>query len=145
MATRTLALKFTNHSGAPFAGKKVWITPSTRVLDTSGAVILEGVPIVVTLDSAGAANVTLLCTDSASINPTGFTYRCTPSWANSRPIDFLFPSGAGSLALSSIGSVPATAGTPIVVGPQGPAGPVGITVSSTAPVSPVLNQLWLQV
>lgn len=35
-----------------------------------------------------------------------------------------------------------TAGAP---GPQGPAGDPGITVSETAPPSPALNDLWLQI
>lgn len=146
MATnRVLTMRFTDHSGVPFADNRVWITPSTRVYDTSGTVVLEPAPITVFLDANGAGSVNLLCSDSANINPSGFSYRCTPSWKNSRPIDFLMPSGSGSIALSSIGSVPSTKGTPIVVGPQGPAGPVAVTVSATAPTSPVLNQLWLQV
>jgi len=145
MAYRVLTMKFTDNSGVPFSGNRVWITPSTRIYDTAGSVILEPTPIQLYLDATGSASVTLLCTDSSNINPVNFTYRLTPSWKSGRTIDFPLVSGSGSVALSSIGSVPSTTGTPIVVGPTGPMGPVAITVSSTAPANPVLNQLWLQV
>jgi hypothetical protein len=39
-------------------------------------------------------------------------------------------------------------GSPGGTGPQGmpgPPGPAGITVSTTAPTSPTVNQLWLQI
>ena len=145
MQTRLLTMHFEDHDGNPLSGRKVWVTASTRVYDTQGHVVLEPIPVIMTLNLNGYAERDFLCSDSDGINPTGWTYRLTPSWKNARPIDFKLVKGTGSVSIDQIGSVPATTGAPIVTGPQGPPGPVAITVSSTAPTNPVLNQLWLQV
>ena len=145
MDTRTITFTFTDNHGTPLSSKKVAISSSTRIYDLTGHVVLEPVPISVTLDGTGSGSISLLCTDSSGITPTGFTYRLTPSWRNALPIDFYLPKGTGSVTLDQVGDVPHTIGEVVVVGPQGPTGPAGITVSSIAPSSPTVNQLWLQV
>lgn len=144
MQTRLLTMQFIGTAGAPVARKRVWVTPSARVLNLTGGLILEPVPVVLNLDETGYAEVELLCTNSTEITPTGFTYQLNPSWKNSHPIDFALPYGPDPVDLSTLTPVALSRGVAITVGAQGPMGPLGVTVSPDAPDSPSLNQLWLQ-
>lgn len=49
-----------------------------------------------------------------------------------------------TLDLSAVG-IEVGIGVPGAQGPQGPQGDPGITVSSTAPPSPSVNDLWLEI
>jgi hypothetical protein len=142
--TRLLTMQFVGTTGIPVANKRVWITPSARILDLVGSHILEPVPVIFNLDETGYAEVELLCTNSTEITPVGFTYQLNPTWKNSNPIDFALPYGPNPVDLSTLTPTSLSRGVAITVGPQGPMGPVGVTVSQTAPGSPSLNQLWLQ-
>ena len=126
----------------PSAGT-VTFTPSvTYVLDAANQQVISPEKITCTLDAegyitdeTGARGVYLIATDSPGLNPSGFTYKVVVtlgSGATSKTWTFNIDVPSGSERdISQIAPVPASGGTPTVVGPAGPANDLSIGTVTT--------------
>jgi hypothetical protein len=110
----------------------VTFTPAPPVLLAAGAAPPQTMlpqPVTAVLDDDGALDVTLIATDDAGLNPTGWTYRVRARLDDGRldgwqPYSIAVPAGSVT-DLTLVTPVPPSTGEPVIVGPQGPAGDPG--------------------
>ena len=72
LTTITVTATYSDGTGAPLYGY-ITFTPSTDLTDSTGRVILRAAPIVANLVK-GAISVTLICTDNATVSPSGWSW-----------------------------------------------------------------------
>ncbi len=131
VVTRVVLGVYLTADGAPARGR-VTFTPSSRIVDASDAVVVEGT-LVATLDANGQFQIELPTTDNALLSPAGWAYIVSVRLYGVKPQNFyaFLPYGDGSpvdllsdASLDSSVSAPVGTGSTIsgtgLIGPRGP-------------------------
>lgn len=124
LPTVTLTGTFAHPDGSPMKGS-VSITPVPgKVVSADTGITVQG-RAKAKLDANGAVSLTVLATDAAGINPTGFTYRVTIAFPDATGDEFFtaLPASAPAVKLPAITPASSDEGNYIVI--TGPAGPPG--------------------
>jgi hypothetical protein len=133
LQTVTIQARCFHPDGKPMYGS-ITLTPAPPLItDADGNNLIIGSAVMVfDAVAGGVAEVTVLASDSAGINPTGWAYTVTESWigAKGRTYPLLLPAAAPVVKLAEVAPAADTpTGSYITVpgpiGPQGPAGPQG--------------------
>lgn len=137
--TREVTGTYLTAAGLPAKGR-VTFTPTTRVVDTNDAVVIEDT-ITAALDIDGSFSIELPTTDNGLLQPLGWAYEVNVRLYGVKPQKFfgLLPYGDGSpvdlltdVSLTTSGvqsTVSQTGGTGGSIGPRGP----GILLGEGAP------------
>ncbi|MDP5310398.1 glycerophosphodiester phosphodiesterase [Streptomyces poriferorum] len=127
LPTVTLTGTYTHPDGSPMKGS-VSITPVPgKVVSAATGYTVQG-RAKAKLDANGAVTLTVLATDAAGINPTGFTYRIVIAFPDATGDEFFteLPASAPNVRLPAITPASADEGDYVVItGPEGPAGTDG--------------------
>jgi hypothetical protein len=141
LQTVTVQARCFHPDGSPMIGT-ITLTPIPALItDADGnTLILSNATMVFDAAANGVAEVDVLATDSAGINPTGWAYTVTESWigAKGRSYPLLLPAAAPVARLAAVAPAADTpTGSYITVpGPTGPQGPQGVQ-GPTGPQGPV--------
>lgn len=127
--TVTVTGKFLGPDGAPLSGVVKFYLPSTISVPDND-LFVDGVSNN-SLDASGAFSATLIATDNASINPTGWAYEVVEKTsARTRKYWIRIPANPSPVNLADIAPVDPARGNFVVVpgdqGPQGAQGPQGV-------------------
>lgn len=126
---------------------KVTFTPSvSRIIHSVAKTLIAPKPIVVNLGADGSFTTMLVATDDPDLNPTGWTYevKFDLTGVSFQSFHISVPSDQ-TVDLATLTPVPSASGTYYLVGPEGPPGVQNLFVQSTAPTSPALNDVWIQI
>lgn len=105
LTTITVTANYPGGDGTALTGQ-VTFTPSTDLVDTTGQVIIRAAPVTEQL-VAGRLSVVLLCTDNASISPSGWYWIVTEQLAGApnRIYNVFIPHSGTSVDLSTLAPV----------------------------------------
>jgi len=129
-STRTVTATFKRADNVTPATGTITFTPNTALQAALEAAMYPATPVRAVLDTAGHISVTLICTDSTDISPSGWAYVVTEQIAGAyRTYDIQLTAGS-AVDLSAIApTVPGTAQVQYVLATAvgavgGPAGPL---------------------
>jgi hypothetical protein len=107
--TRTVTATYKRADNVSPASGWFTFTPNTTLQAALQSAMYPAAPVRAVLDATGSLSVTLVCTDSTDVSPSGWAYVVTEQIAGAyRTYSVLVPSGAGAVDLSSL----APLGTP---------------------------------
>lgn len=131
LTTRTLTGKWTLTDNTTPAQGTITLKPNVALQSPTENVIVPSKPIRLTLDATGAVSASVVCTDNASITPTGWAYTVVEQIAGARrEYTIQVPAGVGAIDLADIApTVPGPAVVTYVLAASvgqvgGPAGPL---------------------
>jgi lysophospholipase L1-like esterase len=130
IATVTVKGRYLHPDGTPMSGAVTFAAPS--VLTFSQADTIAAGSVSVRLDDTGSFTATVLATDNANMQPTGWAYQVTEQMSGmSRNYWIALPSTTPTVDLADIAPAdPASGNYVLVPGPAGPAGTNGNTILS---------------
>lgn len=149
MATHgTVTGKFVGTDGTtPAAGSVIFSPAPQWILDAVETRTIVPAQVVVTLDGTGSLSTSLLATDDATLNPSGWTWSATILITGASPRSFSFSLPAGSTQdLTTLSPVNGSLGSAVVKGDAGAKGDpttivagTGVSIDSTDPRNPVVS------
>jgi hypothetical protein len=144
--TRTVTATYKRADNVSPASGWVTFTPNTTLQAALQSAMYPAEPVRATLDATGHISVTLICTDSTDVSPSGWAYTVAEQIAGAyRSYSVFIASGAGSLDLSGVAPLqPAPASVLYVLssavgqvgGTAGPLDGSGLIPAAQIPLAP---------